>query len=135
MAHLQNQALKVERADPEQARCAFLKCAGADAQGLPSHLDATERGDCFKISGQCGEVFYSLMRIWGNVMWVYQASGQGRGLTEAMLSVIEMQAKGAGCAMVAFQTVRRGLVHKARALGYEVQGAVGRGLVLSKAVI
>lgn len=134
MAHIQSQALKVESADPEQARCAFKKCAGRDAQGLPSHLDATERGECFKITGQCGEVFYSLMRILGNVMWVYQASGQGRGLTEAMLSVIERQAKNAGCALVAFQTVRQGLVKKAKALGYEVQGAAGRGLVLSKVV-
>ena len=134
MAHIQSQALKVESADPEQARCAFKKCAGRDVYGLPSHLDATERGQCFKISGHCGQLFYSVFKNEANQLWIYAASGAGKGLTEAGFSVMEMQAKAAGCVAVAFQTVRRGLIAKAKKLGYQITAPVGSGFILTKAV-
>lgn len=128
----QLQAVTLEKADPAEAHAAFLKCAGLDALGEPSHLDAADRGQCFKLTGPTGTVFYSCFKTEQNTLWIYAAHGKGRGLTRAGLYVAELQAKAAGCVAVGFQTIRRGLVAKAQALGYTVAGAVGRGFILTK---
>jgi hypothetical protein len=135
METVQKARVTLEHAEAVHARLAFLKCEGLDAEGKTSHLDAVERGQCFKLTGPTGSVFYSVFKTEANQLWIYAASGKGRGLTQAGLYVVEQQAKAAGCTSVGFQTVRRGLIAKARALGYQITGAVGtRGHILNKAV-
>lgn len=55
----------------------------------------------------------------GDVLWIEGAAGVGRGdLTRAGLTFAEETAKQLGCRAVCFWTARRGLMHKARRLGY-----------------
>lgn len=57
----------------------------------------------------------------GSTCWV--AAGEGAAtddLTETGLALIELIAKQAGCAFVAFKTRRPGLVKKVTKLGYAV---------------
>lgn len=135
METIQKARVALEHADAVEARIAFLKCEGLDADGNTTPLDAVQRGQCFKLTGPTGSLFYSVFKNEANALWVYAASGKGRGLTQAGLYVIEQQAKAAGCTAVGFQTMRRGLIAKAKALGYQITGAVGtRGYILNKAV-
>lgn len=134
MAAIQKTTVSLEHADPKEASLAFLHCKGLDCEGKVCHLDAAQRGQCFKLTGPTGCLFYSVFKTEANALWIYAASGKGKGLTQAGLYVIELQAKAAGCVAVAFQTVRRGLIAKARAMGYQVTEPVGRGFILSKAI-
>lgn len=60
----------------------------------------------------------------GAVLWMVAAAANvpGRDLSPHILSIIEQQAKQAGAAQVAVQTIRRGAVKKLLAHGYEVTG-------------
>lgn len=135
MAKIRQEAVSLALADQDDARAAFVKhCARLDVAGEGAHLDAAKRGKCFKLTGPTGTLFYSVFRNAKNQLWIYAAAGTGRGLTEAGLYVIELQAKAAGCVAVAFQTLRKGLVLRAQRLGYLVTAQVGNLFVMCKAV-
>ncbi|MEH0165576.1 hypothetical protein [Roseateles microcysteis] len=122
------------RASVEQAAEAFKACAGLDPQGRATPMSAALAGESFKVETDSGACIYTLSARAAGRCWIHAAAGTGQGMTEAGLSVIEAQARAVGCASVAFQTMRRGLVHKALALGYSIAGSVGRGFILEKQI-
>lgn len=125
------QTLRLRRASHAEAARAFAACQGLDPQGTATPESAASAGECFQLEADTGTLVYSVSAKAGRC-WIHGAAGQGEGMTEAGLAVIEAQAEAAGCYCVEFQTMRRGLVKKARARGYHITRAVGRGFILGK---
>lgn len=116
---------------PEQAANDFAACLGDDPEGQATPQSAAHAGVCFKLETDQGRLTYAI-GIEGGVCWIHGAAGTGKTMTETGLAVIEAQAAAVGCKAVGFQTLRRGLVRKARALGYKIKAEIGRGFVLEK---
>lgn len=77
-------------------------------------------GDCFAATADKSQAVY-IVRVDNGVAWIAAAKGAGdTDWTATLLPIIEAQAK--GCASVAFQTRRRGLVRRAEKQGYKVAG-------------
>lgn len=125
--------MKHQRITPEQASLAFAACAGLDPEGHETPERAALAGPCFELATDTGTLAYTLSAERG-IVWIHAAAGRGQGMTAAGLAVIEQQARAAQCQRVGFQTVRRGLVRRARALGYEITREIGAGYVLEKAI-
>ena len=87
-----------------------------------------QRGQCFVVGGDTGQVAAYVLQAQGPELWVMAAAGgeQGTCVTTALTALIEAQARAHGFASVGFQTKRRGLVRKAEKLGYEVAGYIMR---------
>lgn len=118
---------------PKQAAEEFAACLGLDAEGQATPESAANAGVCFKLSTDNGRLTYSI-GIDRGMCWIHGAAGTGQDMTRAGFAVIEAQAAAVGCRAVGFQTVRRGLVRKARALGYQIKAEIGRGFVLEKSM-
>ena len=116
-----------------QAARAYAACVGLDPEGRATPEGAARAGDSFSLATGTGEVTYTLI-FEGGCCWVSAAAGSGSGMTETGLRVIERQAVAKGCKRVGFQTLRRGLVRRARSIGYGVTGSVGRGVILEKQI-
>lgn len=97
--------------------------AGDDVQGLG--LDSILHGcQFFVLSG--GTFAYALLPA-GRELWIQAAGGKdAQDLTRLGLAAIEAQGKAARFESVGFQTRRKGLVKKAQALGYEIDGFILR---------
>lgn len=97
---------------------------GDDVQGLG--LDAILKGcEFFILEGSGDKLAFALSAV-GSELWVQAAGGSGnRNLTRLILNTAEHLAKGTHSS-VGFQTRRRGLVKKAQALGYEIDGYILR---------
>ena len=77
-------------------------------------------GQCFAATAPGSQAVY-VMHVQNGVAWVSATKGAGPlDWGNLLLPVIEAQAK--GCAAVAFQTARPGLVRKAKRQGYAVTG-------------
>lgn len=118
----------------DQAAQAFAACAGLDPEGKATPDSAARAGESFKVSTDTGEAIYTITARPGGRCWIHGAAGTGTGMTAAGLACIERQALAAGCVSVAFQTVRHGLVRRARALGYRITAQVGRGFIIEKRI-
>ncbi len=117
---------------PEAAR-AFAACAGLDPQGQATPESVAHAGQCFTLAAPRGLLSYCVSFTAG-VCWVHGAAGEGAGLTECGLAVIESQARAQGCGVVGFQTMRRGLVRRAKRCGYAVTREIGQGFILEKGI-
>lgn len=83
-------------------------------------LPLASSGQCFAATAEQSQAVY-VIQIKNGVAWVAAAKGNGpQDWSAALLPIIEAQAK--GCAAVAFQTARPGLVRKAQRQGYAVTG-------------
>ena len=117
----------------EQAARAFAACAGLDPQGSATPESAAASGECFRLETDTGALFFALQCA-DRTAWIHAAAGTGTGMTAAGFRAIELHARYAGCAVVSFQTVRRGLVRKAKKHGYRIARQVGGGFVLEKVI-
>lgn len=99
---------------------------------LAEKYDAQEMGlakllqNCqlFILDGSDSQMAYAVIPQ-GQELWIQAGAGRGAvDLTELGLASIEMQA--VGFKSVGFQTRRRGLVKKAIALGYQIDGYILR---------
>jgi len=116
-----------------EAAQAFEACAGLDPAGIATPASAAAAGDCYKLTTPRGCLVYSA-KVCGDLYWVYAAAGTGQDMTRRGLAAIEYQARQFGCRAVAFQTARRGLVRRTRAMGYQIAAPVGRVFQLEKAL-
>ena len=98
-------------------------CAHLDPCGMATEADTeamTAAGQCFAATSDKGQAVY-VLKVKNGVAWVSAVKGSGpTPWRDVLLPVIEAQAK--GCAAVAFQTARRGVVKSAVAQGYEITG-------------
>lgn len=117
----------------EQAARAFAACAGLDPERTATPESAAASGECFRLDTETGQLFFAL-EFGGGVGWIHAAAGTGCGMTAAGLAAIERKAAAEGCRVVGFQTVRRGLVRRAKKHGYRITRQVGAGFVLEKAL-
>lgn len=129
MAH-DPQALTIRRITTSQAARAFVACAGLDPAGAETPESAAQAGECFAAVGPSGAVAFAVEFAEG-VAWVVAAAGGGSGMAGDTLAAIESLARGRGCSLVGFQTVRPGLRRIAQRRGY-VAAACGRGVKLEK---
>lgn len=89
-------------------------------QSTPESLAAGGHAFAGKAGG--GEGLFVVKKN-GRQLWIKAATGQSADdLTELGLGLVEEIARQLDCDEVAFQTARRGLVHKAEPLGFEVAG-------------
>ncbi len=117
----------------EQAARAFAACAGLDPERIATPESAAASGECFKLDTDTGGLFVALSFA-DRIGWIHAAAGTGCGMTAAGLAAIERKALAEGCQVVGFQTVRRGLVRRAKKHGYRITRQVGAGFVLEKAL-
>jgi hypothetical protein len=97
-------------------------CYAAEHAKGRAHLVAS-RGRAFIIDqGGRPVAGYVLQQI-GNELWIDAAAGAGR-LDLVALITATVQRQGRELDSIGFQTTRRGLVRKARRLGYELAGQV-----------
>lgn len=113
----------LSRLESEFAAAMLAGCEQLDPTGR-SNAEAIEQitrdGLCFAATGEDSQAVY-VIQVDNGIAWVSACRGFGAtDWTNVLLPVIEMQAK--GCAAVAFQTARPGLVRKAKQQGYSVTG-------------
>lgn len=112
----------LSRLEPEFAAALLAGCEHLDPTGRTSadSLDRLTQGQCFAATGELSQAVY-VLQVDNGIAWVNACKGYGpTDWTDTLLPVIELQAK--GCAAVAFQTARPGLVRKAKQQGYTVTG-------------
>lgn len=87
----------------------------------PSDMKAmTRAGQCFAATAADSQAVY-IVKVKNGVAWIDACKGFGAlNWSALLLPIIEAQAK--GCASVAFQTARPGLVRQAKKQGYTVTG-------------
>lgn len=104
--------------------------AGDDVQGV-GLLEIVSGCQFFRLSGLNGAEFGYALRVAGSELWIQAAGGAaGIDLTKFGLASIEQQAIAAGLGSVGFQTRRRGLVRKAIAAGYQIDGYILRKKII-----
>ncbi len=116
----------------EQAARAFAACAGLDPEGQETPEGAAAAGECFELRTAAG-VLHLSVSFGEGVAWIHAAAGVGQGMTAEGLQAVERTARARGCGLVGFQTMRRGLVQRAKKQGYRITRQVGAGFVLVKA--
>jgi hypothetical protein len=108
---------KVEPIAPGEAEPHLQKCA--QVGGYPASQLA-RGGQAYRLKTSNGEGVFVLSKE-GSTCWVTAGEGAAADdLTETGLALIELIAKQADCAFVAFKTRRAGLVRKVSKLGYTV---------------
>lgn len=99
--------------------------SGDDVQGLGLR-NILHGCQFFILQSTKGEFAYALIPE-GRELWIQAAGGKAKvDLTHLGLGAIEGQAKAARFESVGFQTRRKGLVKKAQAHGYEIDGYILR---------
>lgn len=112
----------VREVSRERAVQAFTETPVPDPRGTSTPESLAAVGVPFELQTSTGSGVFVLERQ-GAVLWVTAAAGQAADdLTDIGLSVIEETARQCGCTHVAFQTSRRGLVHKSERRSFEVAG-------------
>jgi hypothetical protein len=94
---------------------------------------AMRRGQCFKVLSASGKkVGAYVLQPCGGEVWISAGAGSADfDLTVVMSALIDQQSQDFDS--IAFQTRRRGLVRKARQLGYRIAGEVGEcGIIMRK---
>lgn len=117
--------IHLSRVDASTAAALLAGCQVLDPSGMTTERDMdamTERGLCFAATAPDSQAVY-VIKVANGVAWVSACKGFGPvDWANTLLPIIEAQAK--GCAAVAFQTKRRGLVRQAKKQGYEVAGYI-----------
>lgn len=120
---------QVQELSREAAVQAFAPVVRRDPDGLATAENVAAAGLAMRLSVEGGQLVLVLDRRGdcGRQLWIEGAVGEGSAdLTAAGLRFVEETGRHAGCAEVAFQTSRRGLVRKAERLGYQVHGFILR---------
>ena len=123
---------RVQEVSREVAAAALAPVVRSDPDGLATPESVAAAGVPLRLDVDGGHATMVLARRGPGArqLWIEGAVGGGDAdMTAIGLQFIEDTARQAGCAEVAFQTSRRGLVRKAARLGYEV-----RGYILRKAI-
>jgi hypothetical protein len=124
----------VEQISREHAACMFQAARVTDPEGLQSAASMAE-GQCVRVRAACGAaaVSYELQpgRLWCIAV---AAEGQGADRVRVCDAVLSLIAKRHSLRRLGFQTGRRGLVRRCKALGYIVTGRAGRGWILEKVI-
>lgn len=119
--------IQLSRIDPDTAAAWLSGSANLDPAGLTTERDIvgmTHTGQCFAATAPEAQAVY-ILKVHNGTAWVDALKGFGPlDWIETILPIIEAQAK--GCAAVAFQTKRPGLVRKAKKQGYIVAGYILR---------
>lgn len=116
---------QIKQCNLEQVRELLALAEGDDVQGVG--LDNILHNCNFYIlQGDGGKLALALMPI-ARELWVQAAGGLGNSdLTRAGLEHTEERAAAGGFQSVGFQTRRKGLVKKAQAQGYQIDGYILR---------
>ena len=113
----------LSRLEPEFAAALLAGCEPLDASGRTGPGDIarmTASGQCFAATAEQAQAVY-VVQVKNSVAWISATKGAGPlDWSALLLPIIEAQAQ--GCAAVAFQTARPGLVRKAARQGYQVAG-------------
>ena len=113
----------LSRLEPDLTAALLHGCQDLDPSGRTAAADLlplASTGQCFAATAEQSQAVY-VIHIKNGVAWIAAAKGSGpQDWSAALLPIIEAQAK--GCAAVAFQTARPGLVRKAQRQGYAVTG-------------
>ncbi len=116
--------------------CRLLAAAQSprtDAAGRFSLPDLVGRGRAYQISGDGEPVAAYLVEVAGDALWITAAAGRAPDDLVAVLSRFAVhQAFDRGLSAVAFRTERRGLVRKARRIGYQITRQDGNEYFLRK---
>ncbi|HEY0955915.1 MAG TPA: hypothetical protein VGE36_14220 [Roseateles sp.] len=113
------------------AALAYAACVGLDPEGRATPDSAARAGESFSLETGTGRLACTLI-FEGGCCWISAAAGTGTGMALAGLRAIEGAAIAKGCKRVGFQTIRRGLVRRAKSIGYGITRSVGRGVILEK---
>lgn len=124
----------VEHVSSQHAARVFQAAGVIDPEGRASPAGMAA-GTCVRVRAPRGAVVVSYTAE-PTRLWCIAAAGEGAGADriQACDAVLSLIAKRQGLRLVAFQTARRGLVRRARALGYRVTGRAGRGWIMTKAL-
>lgn len=133
MVPVQAPPLNLQAIPRDQAQRAFEAAGVVDPEGLATPHSVAMAGQCFAMQFPHGSAVISVGNERG-VLWCYGLAGQGRDMTRAADAVLCTMARLSGFDRVGFQTARRGLVRRCRALGYTVAGSVGCGFKMEKAL-
>ena len=117
--------IHLSRVDASTAAAILAGCHTLDPCGLTTARDIeamTREGHCFAATAPNSQAVY-VIKVLNGTAWIDACKGFGAvDWSQTLLPIIEAQAK--GCAAVAFQTKRRGLVRKAQKQGYQVAGYI-----------
>lgn len=114
-----------------EAAQAYATLDGMAPDGTTTPDGAAAAGASFVIGTETGSCVFTLSASDG-LCWIHAAQGTGYDMTAPTFEVIERLARRAGCHRVGFATLRRGLVRRARSLGYRIEGTTGHGHHLEK---
>ena len=113
----------LSRLEPQLCAALLAGTAKRDPSGRTSERDLSalaQHGQCFAATATGAQAVY-VLKVENGVAWISAVKGVGPvPWSELLLPVIESQAQ--GCAAVAFQTARPGLVRMAKRQGYTVTG-------------
>lgn len=118
------ETVSLSQADPAAALALLAGIERLDPSGrltaetLPA---AVARGVCIEAAAEGGARMAYVLRIENGVAWVDFAQGGGAIDWTAVLAGV-LQAQCPGVRRIAFQTMRPGLVRKAKRHGYTVRG-------------
>lgn len=119
--------IHLSRLEPELAAALLAGCERLDPRACTGQADIeamAQRGQCFAATAPDAQAVY-VVHVLNGTAWIAAAKGAGPvDWTALLLPIVEAQAK--GCAQIAFQTARPGLVRRARRQGYEVGGWILR---------
>ncbi len=117
------ETIHLSRLPHELAAGLLAGCEHLDPSGKTNRHtlgDMARAGQCFAATAEHAQAVY-VVRVVNGIAWVDACKGSGPiDWSALLLNVIEKQAQ--GCASVAFQTKRPGLVRKAKRQGYRVAG-------------
>lgn len=83
-------------------------------------------GQCFELVGEGVRAVY-VVQLQDGTAWVSALAGSGKTpLIDAVMSLVDVQARDAGAQHIAFQTARPGLVKAAVKHGYSITGWILR---------
>lgn len=112
---------------------AFAAAGVTDPEGTATPESMAVAGKCFRMDTPHGHLVLSVGHEQG-ALWCYAAAGQGTRMYLAADAALCRLARLSGCSLVGFQTLRPGLVRRARSLGYHVTGVKGAGFAMQKAI-
>ncbi len=116
-----------------QARACLEQFKLIDPAGRDTVADVVRGAQLVRLETLAGAVVLAMRPI-GACMWICAAAGRtARSVASEVLAWVEAQARAQGLRRVGFQTVRKGLVRRVTALGYEAL-PFGAGWTLEKAL-
>lgn len=133
MVPLPQTSLGLQAIPQHLAAQAFAAAGVTDPEGTATPESMARAGKCFRLDVPHGSLVISVGEE-GGALWCYAAAGEGQRMYLAADAALTRIARLSGCARVGFQTLRPGLVRRAKSLGYTVTGVKGAGFEMQKAI-